>query len=69
MKHLKVKKSGIIVKVTDRTAALMVKGGLYTHSTKGAFKRQTKLLARDRITLQQVKPRRSLRNITRRDKR
>ena len=69
MQCLKHKKSGAIVRVSDRTAAMLLTGGVYTHSTKGAFKRQTKLLARGRITLQQVGPRRSLRSKLRRDKR
>ena len=69
MKCMKDRNSGVIVKVNDRVAAVLLKGGLYVHSTKGAFKRQTKLLARGKITLQQVKPVRSLQDRIRRDKR
>ncbi|KKL13794.1 hypothetical protein LCGC14_2522200 [marine sediment metagenome] len=60
MKCLKHKESGAIVRVTNQVAMPLLKGGDYAPSSKGAYKRQQKLVARGRISIETVKPRRSL---------
>ena len=76
MKCLKHKKSGVIVRAPNLVAINLLKGGVYVPSSRGAFKRQQKLVARGRISIETVKPGRSLRDrvkqtrsIIRRDRR
>ena len=61
MKCLKHKKSGVIVKTTNHLAAHLLRGGVYSPSTKGAYKRQQKGVVHGRLPTAHIEPKRALR--------